>query len=104
MARVPIEVNPSKLGGAIPDEATLDGCNLAVLAAKRNKTQDELIRGLILAWQHAYRTPHHKTKSKVEGSICDKHHATGIRLSLSKMEHTKTTTCNSLQRSILASY
>jgi hypothetical protein len=87
-----MEVNPSKLGGAIPDEATLDGRNLAAeaakramyrvnhvgtklnegeprvfeaLAAKRNQTQSELIRGLIRASQLAYRSPHHKMKSEV---------------------------------------
>ena len=49
----------------MPDEATLDGSNLAALAAKRNKTQGELIRGLIQASQLAYRSPHHKMKSKV---------------------------------------
>jgi hypothetical protein len=45
VAQIPIEVNPSKLGGAIPDEATLDGRNVAAKAAKRNQTQGELIRG-----------------------------------------------------------
>jgi hypothetical protein len=34
-AQVPIEVNPSKPGGALPDEATLDGSNLAAEAASR---------------------------------------------------------------------
>ena len=92
VAQVPIEVNPSKLGGAIPDEATLDGRNLVAeaarramyrvnhvgtklnegelrafeaLAAKRNQTQGELIRGLILVSQLAYSSPHHKMKSEI---------------------------------------
>jgi hypothetical protein len=36
-AQIPIGINPSKPGGAIPDEATLDGSNLAVLTAKLSK-------------------------------------------------------------------
>jgi hypothetical protein len=86
-----LKLNPSKLGGAIPDEATLDGSNLAAeaarramyrvnhvgtklnegelrafeaLAAKRNQTQCKLIRGLILASQLAYSPPHHSMKGE----------------------------------------
>jgi hypothetical protein len=65
VARVPIEVNPSKLCGAISDEATKNGSNLAAEAGKRNQTQGELIRGLILASQLAYSSPHHKMKSEI---------------------------------------
>ena len=99
VAQVPIEVNPSKLGGVIPDEATRDGSNLAAEAAKRNQTQGELICGLILDLQLAYSSPHQKMKSEAYRDLfVTNATGTGIRLSLSKMEHTKTATCHSLRQ------